>query len=422
MNREDNRRLCEVGAETPMGTLLRRYWIPAYLSDGLEPNGPPQRLRVLGETLVAFRDAEGRPAVLDDSCPHRGAPLLLGRTGDGCITCIFHGWKITVDGRVADAPNVRGTRFTERARIPTIPAVDCGGILWIYLGPEALKPPEPNHLFGRFDGPGERYISRVEFSGNWVQALEGSLDSAHLGILHADYAPLGGPDRLGFVGQLRADGGLSANDHAPDIDVADTDFGYYYAGLRRLDDDADGDARLARVSAWIMPYIVYVPPHVVAMYTPVDDTHTVQTVVNYSTDGIDAAAMSAMNGLDRPGVVVDGVLQAFESNRFLQDRSSMETSWSGLAGILVEDLGMVAGMKPIIDREKLTMVASDAAIIRAHKRLLAAADALQDGEEPFHMPSDEQLRVDSWEGLVPGGQSWVELSGAARLGARRRAA
>src|SRR5574342_1385370 len=94
LSREDNELLCRVGRGTPMGELMRQYWIPAALSTELpERDGAPLRVRLLGEDLIAFRDTEGHVGLVDAYCPHRRAPLFFGRNEEGGIRCAYHGWK-----------------------------------------------------------------------------------------------------------------------------------------------------------------------------------------------------------------------------------------------------------------------------------------------------------------------------------------
>src|SRR5688500_11617689 len=113
---EENELLTRVGRGTPMGSLLRRYWIPACPAAELpEPDGDPIRVRLLGENLVAFRDSAGRVGMLPEACPHRGVSLFLGRNEEGGIRCIYHGWKIAVDGTVLEMPcEPAGSTFKDR--------------------------------------------------------------------------------------------------------------------------------------------------------------------------------------------------------------------------------------------------------------------------------------------------------------------
>src|SRR5919106_955778 len=104
-SREDNEFLTRVGPGTPMGRLMRCYWIPARLSEEIaQPDCPPVRVRLLGEDLVAFRDSQGRLGLLAEACSHRGTSLFFGRNEECGLRCIYHGWKYDVDGNVVDTP------------------------------------------------------------------------------------------------------------------------------------------------------------------------------------------------------------------------------------------------------------------------------------------------------------------------------
>jgi phthalate 4,5-dioxygenase oxygenase subunit len=114
---EENETLCRVGPGTPMGKVLRRYWTPAFqVADLPEPDCPPIRVTVLGESFVAFRDSSGRLGFLDELCCHRGASLVLGRVEDGGIRCLYHGWKYAADGTILETPNLATPTFRERVR------------------------------------------------------------------------------------------------------------------------------------------------------------------------------------------------------------------------------------------------------------------------------------------------------------------
>src|SRR6476661_602555 len=102
---EENDLLCRVTGDAPMGRMMRRYWIPACLSEEVaEPDGTPVRVRLLGDNLVAFRDTAGKVGLLDARCPHRLASLSLGRNEEGGLRCIYHGWKFGADGRCMEMP------------------------------------------------------------------------------------------------------------------------------------------------------------------------------------------------------------------------------------------------------------------------------------------------------------------------------
>jgi phthalate 4,5-dioxygenase oxygenase subunit len=89
LSKEDNELLCRVGPGTPMGELMRQYWIPALpSSEFAEPDGAPKRMRLLGENLVMFRDTKGRMGAMTEACPHRGASLYFGRNEECGLRCL----------------------------------------------------------------------------------------------------------------------------------------------------------------------------------------------------------------------------------------------------------------------------------------------------------------------------------------------
>src|SRR6266481_2422202 len=135
--REENELLTRIGPDTPMGRTMRLYWIPACLaSEVAEPDGPPVRVRLLGEDLVAFRDSEGRIGLLDEFCPHRRVSLFFGRNEECGLRCVYHGWKFDVAGSCVDMPNeAADTPMKDRVKILAYPTVERGGVIWTFMGP-----------------------------------------------------------------------------------------------------------------------------------------------------------------------------------------------------------------------------------------------------------------------------------------------
>ena len=189
---EENERLTRTGPGTPMGQTLRRYWIPALLAWELpEPDCPPVRVKLLGERLVAFRDTNGRIGLLDEFCPHRGVSLWLGRNEACGLRCVYHGWKYDVDGNCVDQMN-EPQPFKDSIHIEAYPTVELGGVIWAYLGPRQLQPPLPKFAWTQVPDT-HRHISKVIQECNWLQALEGGVDTSHAQILHRYFAGGIGP-------------------------------------------------------------------------------------------------------------------------------------------------------------------------------------------------------------------------------------
>jgi Phenylpropionate dioxygenase and related ring-hydroxylating dioxygenases, large terminal subunit len=181
-----NEYLTRIGPETPMGNLLRRYWMPVLMSEELPgPDCPPVRVRLMGERLIAFRDSAGRLGLIDEFCAHRGASLWFGRNEEGGIRCPYHGWKYDTEGRCLEVPaEPPGSPFCDRIRLTAYPLREAGGVIWAWLGPREEMPEVPG--FEWIDLPKEHvYISKRLQECNWLQAMEGGIDSAHVSFLHS---------------------------------------------------------------------------------------------------------------------------------------------------------------------------------------------------------------------------------------------
>src|ERR671939_380063 len=137
LSKEDNELIARTGPGTPMGELMRRFWMPALLADELPaPDCPPIRVRLLGEDLVAFRDSSGQVGLLAANCPHRGASLFFGRNEESGLRCVYHGWKFDVAGACVDMPNEPPeSNFKDKIHHTAYPTVERNGVIWSYLGP-----------------------------------------------------------------------------------------------------------------------------------------------------------------------------------------------------------------------------------------------------------------------------------------------
>src|SRR5262245_61530293 len=142
MRSEENDLLCRVEGDAPMGQLMRRHWLPACMSEEVaEIDGAPVRSRLLGEDLVVFRDTKGRVGVLGEYCPHRGASLALGRNEECGLRCLYHGWKVDVEGNVLEMfSEPTESRLTGRVKHTAYPAREAGGFVWTYMGPAQEMP------------------------------------------------------------------------------------------------------------------------------------------------------------------------------------------------------------------------------------------------------------------------------------------
>src|SRR5262245_42743180 len=185
LRKEQNELLTQTGPGTPMGTMFRRNWIPALLAAELPENEcPPVRVKLLSERLLAWRDTQGRLALTDEFCAHRGISLWFGRNEDNGLRCPYHGWKYDHTGQCIDVPSEpEESGFCKKIKLKSYPLVERGGVLWAYMGPPELQPPPPAWEFCNV--PPEQTITTKRLQEcNWLQALEGGIDSSHVSFLH----------------------------------------------------------------------------------------------------------------------------------------------------------------------------------------------------------------------------------------------
>jgi nitrite reductase/ring-hydroxylating ferredoxin subunit len=193
-----------------MGELMRQYWVPALMSSELAPDGAPLRLRLLGEPLIAFRDSSGRVGIMDQKCPHRCASLFFGRNEHDGIRCVYHGWKFYVEGNCVDAPNLPGPLATHnRIKAKAYSVREGAGLIWVYMGPRETPPELPGLQALALDDA-ELSIWCLQRQSNYLQAMEGDIDTSHLGFLHG--------------GMVQSEDPALAN-RAPKYKVVDTEVG-----------------------------------------------------------------------------------------------------------------------------------------------------------------------------------------------------
>jgi phthalate 4,5-dioxygenase len=244
---EDNEDICRVGRGTPMGTLMRQYWVPAMLSSELpRPDCPPVRVLLLGEKLIAFRDSQGRVGLLGNHCPHRGASFFYARNEECRLRCVYHGWKFDVTGRCTDMPSKPpDSNFKDKVRATAYPCEERGGIVWTYMGPREAPPPLPDLEASRL--PGSRAIAYSR-DCNWLQGLEGDIDTAHIGFLH--FGSDSPDDEM--PGTFRY---YTLKDRAPRYAVLDTSYGTMYGAYR----PAGPGQCYSRIAQFLFPFFISRP-------------------------------------------------------------------------------------------------------------------------------------------------------------------
>ncbi len=431
LSAKDNQFLSQVGEGTPMGEWLRRFWTPLLLSDELEADGEPKELRMLGETLVAFRDGAGKVGVIQALCPHRQAPLVYARNEQNGLRCVYHGWHFDVQGRCTDMPNEPAdSAFKDKVRATSYPAAEAAGIIWVYMGPSNLRPELPDMEWMRVPDS-YRNTSRFTMDGNWVQALEGDVDSAHVPFLHSnlrsgsagpaatapppDWDAEKGvwPSRPGFYGAL--DGYYIARDLAPRWIVQTQPYGLMLAARRNASDSE----YYWRINQLMLPYYTLVAGSLdqnsffMHIWVPTDDVHTdVWTVIWRTRRPMNQEERDAMfHGPYAHVASYDSAtrtLKGNHQNRFFQDRQVQKTqTYSGIAGIREQDAAMTVGMGPVVNRAKEHLGTADAAVIATRRILMKAAKALQAGEEPYAATHGDSYRDRAWSGVLPHSEDFL---------------
>lgn len=378
LTKEVNDLLTQTMPGTPMGSMFRKYWIPALLAREVpEDDSPPVRVKLLGERLVAFRDSQGRYGLIDEFCAHRGVSLWFGRNEEGGLRCPYHGWKYDHTGQCIEVPSEPAeSGFCQKIKLTGYPLVKIGDILWTHMGDKADRPPLPAWEFCTV--PDEQtYTSKRWQECNWLQAMEGGIDSSHVSFLHS--------------GSLKTDPlfrGAKGNqynqtDRKPVFEVVDAPGGLFI-GARR---NAEDGKFYWRITPWVMPSFTMVPPrgdHPMHghFWIPIDDENCWAWSFDYHpTRALTAEERQSM--IDGYGVhnqYVPGTFRPRQNkdNDYLMDRDAQRRgeTYSGVWGIAMQDASLQESMGPIVDRTRENLVSTDNGIIMARNRLRRAVQAM----------------------------------------------
>ena len=416
LTHEENDLLCRVEGKAPMGQMMRRYWLPACMAEEVaEADGAPVRVRMLGEDLVAFRDTDGKVGVLGEYCPHRGASLVFGRNEECGLRCLYHGWKMDVEGNVLEmASEPPESRLAEKVKHKAYPAREAGGFVWIYMGPPETMPEFEPPPFAPTEAANVSIV-KVQVPCNWAQILEGAIDSAHSSSLHSTDMP---PAR---VERAMAAGGVwprPSTDKAPRLQVQLANYGFRYAAIRRpIKDSATKD--YVRITTYVAPITVLIPPNNVYslanVNVPMDDTHTTFYFIGWSDwgAGIDKEAFRKFCHA-RVGIDLDAQYRRVRTrdNNYLQDRKAMKLGdYTGIPGIPNQDMAMWETMGPIADRSRERLGASDIAIVQFRRLMIDAVKRFARGEPALgtSAPHIPHAKLRSFEGIVPKTVNWRTL-------------
>jgi phthalate 4,5-dioxygenase len=399
INQEQNDYLTRVGPGTPMGALFRRYWLPALLAEELsEPDCPPVRVKLLGEPLIAFRDTQNRLGLIGEFCAHRGVSLWFGRNEENGLRCPYHGWKYDVTGQCVDVPSEPAENgFCARIKLTSYPLIERACVLWAYLGPPELKPAEPGYAW-TLAPPAHRHVSKRLQECNWLQALEGAVDSIHSGFLHR-YSV--GDDPL--LKRDPASLAMMRADTKPKFFPTDSPGGLYVTTRR----DVGTDRYYWRVTQWLMPCFSSFPPYGDNPYgghafVPIDDENCWTFSIDYHPrrplTETELAAMHEGKGIHVRLIEGTFTPAANQRNDYLIDRAAQreKKTFSGVSGVGVQDAAVQESMGPVQDRAREHLVSSDNNIIMVRRRLMEAAEAVARGIAPPGLdPAVQRARATS---------------------------
>jgi len=384
-NAIESEQLTRVGPGTMMGELMRQYWLPAARSSEVIAGGDPLRLMLLGERLIAFRDNAGRVGVMDHRCPHRCASLFYGRNEDGGIRCVYHGWKFDAEGNCIDMPNVPPDQdFRQKVHAKAYRATERAGVIWVYMGQREVTPPMPE-IEATLLPERDLSIMFTQRECNWLQALEGDIDTSHFSWLHVGSVQ---PEQVDPDNWLK----YQVANRAPEYHVADTDWGTMYCAYR----PAENNGTYWRFAHFAFPFWTFIPQgdfidRVIARaWVPMDDTHVMFVGFSWKQ----ASRTAALSG----GKPIPGATMAPEmlpnttdwfgrfrpvqnaANDYLIDREAQRNDviYTGITHIAMQDQAITESMGAIVDHAFEHLAPSDQMITRTRRCLLMAARVLSE--------------------------------------------
>ena len=413
MQAAQNQLITRIGPGTPCGELMRRYWQPVALLaefdvqfDPRMQGRPLKAVRLLGQDLVLFQDGQNRWGLLDRDCPHRGADLAFARREADGIRCPFHGWKFDVNGRCLETPaeppvHGKASTLCQRVKQRSYPVRLVAGVLFAWLGPEHMTPPELPAFDCFAAPPSHSFVFKGIWNGNWLQAFEVGIDPAHPSFLHrylsdADSQdasehdnPAGRQFRSNSAGQVNGEAWpmtrVMREFCAPEIQFEEVAPGLTrLIALRAINDEL----MHVRVTHAAFPHTFVIPlsptVSITQMHAPIDDTHTAWYSLFTSYAGpLDHHAMrqQRLQGTTLP----DYVPRMGRHNAWGFDREEQQhRTFLGMGeeDINVHDQWAVESMGAVADRTREHLGSSDKVIMANRRTLLKAIATVQSGGTP----------------------------------------
>lgn len=374
LSKEESEILMRVGPGTPGGELLRRYWYPIAVAKEITAEQPTKLVRMLGEDLVLFRAKSGRLGLLADHCSHRGASLSYGRVEERGIACAYHGWLYDVEGNCLECPaEPAESKFHQTVKHPAYRAQEHLNLVWAYMGP-APAPVLPHYdtLFRR-DGR-RKIIVHPRLDCNWFQAMENSVDPAHLQILHQE-----------FYG--RGERTPASTTRGFTDDVAHVEFHLTEHGIMKKRTYANG---VTDEHPLLFPAILRQGPSS-QFRTPIDDEHTLHIHVLFfpTEDG------------SEPAEAFDPPVKYTEPYKDPPDEIHPNTRYT-LQHIIPQDHMAWETQGPMADRSRERLATSDRGVTMLRELTLREIAKVKKGEDPigvFRDPNHAMIDTNVDEGV-----------------------
>jgi 5,5'-dehydrodivanillate O-demethylase len=388
-----NELLTRVGAGTPMGDLLRRYWMPVAGASEFD-RLPIKAVRLFGEDLVLYRDLDGTYGLVDRQCPHRRADLSYGFVEHGGIRCNYHGWQFNERGRCVEQPfedtaNPEA-RYRDKVQIRSYPVEERGGLIWAYLGP-LPAPLVPNYEpFGWTNGFRQIVISEVPC--NWLQAQENSIDPVHFEWMHRNWS-------LRLAGET----GPYAPKHLK-VGFDEFEHGFVYRRITEDTNDQDLLWTVGRTCLW--PNALFTGDHF-EWRVPIDDENLLSVTWHFARVPRDREPFVQTTIPTWHGPIKDELTGRWISTH-----------------VMNQDFIAWVGQGRVSDRENEHLGSSDRGVILLRKRFLEELERVKRGEDPKAIVRDPAQNVSiplpvALRELLVNGLPRAEFEKHPILGARR---
>ena len=384
---EENRLLTSVGPGTPMGELMRRYWVPVGLS--ADTTDHPQFVRILGEDLVLFRTKNGKAGLMEARCPHRGASLVYGWVEDDGLRCRYHGWAYDTAGRCTDQPGEKSTPG-KPARVKRLvhkayETQELGGLVFAYMGPKPAPVLPRFSMLVRTDGTRTAMVARM-IACSYLQIVENSMDPVHLPFVHGE--------------------SIKVWSQIPEFDIEET-----AGGLRQIQyrPGPTPDQRYVRSLLYFLPFnrMVGIPASEDDFKTPtttrtiwavpVDDTNMIEFEVRFQPSHNGRALDFKFES--SPADFQIALEQPFQQYRVPAAERVTYPKFFG-----AQDQLMQLSQGPIAPREHEHLGSSDRGVLAVRKALCQAIEDVRNGKDPkgiLRANADNVIPIDLADHLEP---------------------